>query len=183
MGCDGDVDVKDTRIEVQALDALSEDQVAKIMALRSRIDFAVPDYAWTPMGQKKWRVLVWVGDELVSHVGILEREVRAGERPVRVGGVYTVMTAPEWRGKGLAGQALRVAAEYIAAELQADFGLLLCRDVMLPFYRDLGWRRVEESVVFDQPAGKTVSALNAMYLPLREAEWPAGTVDFCGPPW
>jgi hypothetical protein len=37
--------------------------------------------------------------------------------------------------------------------------------------------------VFDQPAGKTISVLNAMYLPLREADWPAGTLDFCGPPW
>jgi GNAT superfamily N-acetyltransferase len=177
------VNVKDSRIEVQALGDLSEDEVAKIMALRARIDFAVPDYAWTPMGEKKWRVLVWVGDELASHVGILEREVRAGDRSVRVGGLYTVMTAPEWRGKGLAGQALRAAADFMRDRLGAEFGLLLCRDALLPFYRSHGWRLVEDSVVFDQPAGKTVSALNALYLPLGEADWPAGTLDFCGPPW
>lgn len=175
--------VKDRRIEVQHIDALSEDDVARIMALRSRIDFAVPDYVWTPWGEKKWRVLVWAGDELVSHVGILERVVRVGGQPVRVAGLYTVMTAPEWRGKGLASDALRAAADFMRASLEAEFGLLLCPDARLPFYRALGWRPVEASVVFDQPAGKTVSALNAMYLPLREAEWPAGTLDFCGPPW
>jgi len=165
------------------MDVLSEDDVAKIMALRSRIDFAVPDYAWTPWGEKKWRVLVWHGDELVSHVGILEREVRAGERPVRVAGLYTVMTAPEWRGKGMASDALRVAADYMRSELRAEFGLLLCPDAMLPFYGALGWRQVKDAVVFDQPSGRTDSALNAMYLPLRESDWPAGVLDFCGPPW
>ena len=176
-------EVKDRRIEVQHVDDLSEDGVARIMALRSRVDFAVPDYAWTPWGEKKWHVLVWIGGELVGHVGILEREVRAGEQPVRVAGLYTVMTAPEWRGKGIASEAMRAAADYIRARMGAEFGLLLCRDAMLPFYRALGWRLVEDGVVFDQPAGKTVSALNALYLPLRETDWPAGTLDFCGPPW
>jgi aminoglycoside 2'-N-acetyltransferase I len=175
--------VKNTRIEVQSVDTLSEDDVARIMELRSRIDFAVPAYTWTPWGQKKWHVLVWLGDALVSHVGILQREVRAGERSVRVAGLYTVMTAPEWRGNGFATEALRVAVDFMRAELGADFGLLLCPDRVLPFYNSLGWHRVEEIVVFDQPAGKTVSELNALVLPLGDGSWPTGALDFCGPPW
>jgi aminoglycoside 2'-N-acetyltransferase I len=175
--------VAEKRIEVQSTDALSEDDVARIMELRSRIDFAVPNKAWTPWGQKKWHVLVWLGDELVSHVGLLTRDVRAGESVVSVAGVYSVMTAPDRRGNGHATAALRRAVEFMLSDLDADFGLLLCPDRMLPFYDALGWRKVEDTVVFDQPSGKTVSVLNAMVLPLRGTSWPSGTLDFCGPPW
>jgi GNAT superfamily N-acetyltransferase len=175
--------MNDKQVYVESLETMSEDEVAEMMALRGRVEFGVPNYAWTPWGQKKWHVHVRVDGVLVSHVGILEREVGVGDRAVRVGGLYTVMTAPEWRGRGLATEALGAAVEFIRSEIRAEFGLLLCPDRMLRYYGGLGWRRVEEEVVFEQPGGKTVSALNAMYLPLSGAEWPGGTLDFRGPPW
>jgi len=130
-----------------------------------------------------WYVFVWVGEELVSHVDIVERTGMVGGCRVRLGGIGGVTTRPEWRGCGFASAAMREAARFMCDDLGLDFGLLICGKKMIPFYRKLGWGVVEGPLVFDQPKGKMVSTDVAMVLPCARREWPGGEVDLCGPPW
>jgi hypothetical protein len=88
-----------------------------------------------------WRVLVHLGDAaedvgsgLVAHTGVDAREISVGGRPVRVGTVGGVSTLPAWEGHGLATQALGAALAFIRDALGAPFGLLTCRDHLVPFY-------------------------------------------------
>ena len=52
----------------------------------------------------------WVADQdgrLVAHLRIFDRSVRVGGVGLRIAGVGNVITAPEYRGHGYAGQLLR----------------------------------------------------------------------------
>jgi aminoglycoside 2'-N-acetyltransferase I len=64
-----------------------------------------------------------------------------------------------------------------------EFGLLLCREQLIPFYERLGWEPVTALVFSDQPAGKMAFAGAAMVLPCSGRTWPAGIVDLCGLPF
>ncbi len=67
--------------------------------------------------------------------------------------------------------------------MRLDYGLLLCRSEVAPFYEKLGWRIVGDPTTFDQPTGKTIFPRLTMVLELVEKPWPKGTVDLCGLPW
>src|SRR5919201_374114 len=172
------------RIDLRLFGELTAGERTALDGLRSEIDFGTPPYLWEPAEARPWRFLVWDGERLVSHVGVLQRTVRVGGQPLHVAGVYSVMTRPCDRGRGYAGAALERAEAFMHQELpRAEHGLLMCIDERLPFYRRLGWRRVADRVVFDQPAGRHVSEINTMTLPLRGRDWPPGEVDLCGLPW
>src|SRR5262245_3310022 len=172
------------RIDLRRFDELTEPERAALEGLRSEVDFGTPPYLWAPPEARPWRFLVWEDGRLVSHVGVLERTIRVGGQPRHVGGVYSVMTRPTDRGRGHASAALERAAAFMRDELpRAGHGLLLCIDERLRFYRRLGWERVPDPVVFDQPLGRHVNDINTMVLPLRGRDWPPGEVDLCGLPW
>jgi GNAT superfamily N-acetyltransferase len=137
-------------------------------------------YTWAEVD---WHVLVWMEGELASHVEIIERTGMVGGRPVRLVGIGGVASAPEWRGRGLATVAMGEAAEFSCGDLDAEFGLLICGQEKIPFYRKLGWEVVDGPLVFDQPEGKVTFEDVVMVLPCKGQEWPTGTIDLCGLPW
>src|SRR4051812_2221026 len=117
------------RIELRRYEALTEHEHAALADLRTEIDFGTPPYVWTPPEQRPWRFLVWEGERLVTHVGVMERTIRVGGQPLHVGGIYAVMTRPADRGKGHASAALQRAAAFMRDELaSAEHGLLVCID-------------------------------------------------------
>jgi len=77
---------------------------------------AVPGdrYTWAP---SVWCVLVKTEQRVVSHAGILYRVVQVGERRLAVGGIGSVMTLPDWRGRGYARAALKKAQAFVAVWL------------------------------------------------------------------
>ena len=86
------------------------------------------------------------GNLLVSHAEVLEIDAaRRDGRRLRIGGVAGVMTYPPFRRQGHASAVLRRIADHIRAN--ADIGLLFTDDEYEPFYRRLGWRRVNASSV------------------------------------
>jgi aminoglycoside 2'-N-acetyltransferase I len=132
-----------------------------------------------------WLVLVKYDDQIVSHVGIVERVGAVSGQPVKLGGVGGVATHPEYRRRGLAQAAMEKAAEFMRDELRVEFGLLICGGSMLPYYARLGWQSVEEPLMFDQPNGKVTfdKLTKVMILPCTKQAWPLGVIDLCGPPW
>jgi predicted GNAT family N-acyltransferase len=135
---------------------------------------------WKP---KDWHVLVDVDGQAVTHVGLLQHTVTVGEQPVKVCGVGGVVTALASHGKGYATRAMQYAQAIMHSEWGVDFGLLFCRDQLVPFYERLGWRLVTEPVEIEQPSGPITSPMNVMVLPCREQTWPAGAVKLNSFPW
>lgn len=130
-----------------------------------------------------WRVLVRAGGDLAALTGIDAREVTVGGRPVSIGTVGGVSTAPAWQGHGLATLALATALAFIRDELKAPFGFLTCRDHLVPFYARRGWRLLLVPVRFDQPEVGPVTLARpyeAMVYPCGDASWPEGDVALKG---
>lgn len=169
-------------VQIRATSSVSEQEQAALAQARARIDYGLPQwgYQWAP---KTWRVLAWLEGELASHVGIVARTVDAGGELVKVGGISGVWTVPEQRGRGAASAAMRAAAAFMRDELQVDFGLLLCRQQLQPFYDRLGWVQVPGPLLFEQPFGKVVWPFSAMILPCAGRQWPGGSIDLRGFPW
>ena len=135
---------------------------------------------WRP---KDWHALCYEGTQLVSVTGVLKHEVLVKNRPVTVGGVGGVVTVPGAQRHGHATALLRCAAGFIHEELAARFGMLFCREAMVPFYERLGWVVVLDRVLIDQPSGSIQSPLAVMTLSCQKEHWPEGEVKLCSQPW
>lgn len=144
--------------------------------------FGVQDklFHWRP---KDWHFIVEDEGRVVSHVGVLETAVRAGEREIRVGGIGGVVSVPEASGRGHAHAAMSRAAEFMRDELQVEFGMLFCLPRLRAFYAGQNWQLLEAVVEFDQPSGLVISPFHVMVLPFAEREWPSGKVEVGGLPW
>jgi len=132
-----------------------------------------------------WRFLVYADEKVVSQAGVLNHVVTIGNLKVRVGGIGGVVTVPSARLKGYARAVLQAALDFMREEWEAEFGFLLCLDGMIPFYQKLGWQKVVDTVVMDQPSGNMPlpSGLSAVVFPYKGKEWPAGTVEMNSMPW
>jgi len=168
-------------VELRVSDAMTEEEQERLFRWGEAI-FGPHDglYQWRP---KTLHVYVEEGGRVVGHVGLLEETVRAGGEEVRVCGVGGVVTRPEAQGRGHARRAMLRAHEIMRDETAAEFGMLYCRDELVPFYAALGWQLVADENEFGQPAGPTLSPFNVMVLSLRGRRWPAGRVVVEGLPW
>jgi Acetyltransferase (GNAT) domain len=77
-------------------------------------------------GLSDWRIVVRESGQIVSTVGILEREVLVGGKALVVAGIAGVMTAAAYQARGHASGALRRAAEFLIDERDMAFALLVC---------------------------------------------------------
>jgi len=168
-------------VELRVSDAMTGEEYERLFCWGEAI-FGPDDglYQWRP---KERHVYVEEDGRLVGHVGLLAETVRAGGEEVRVCGVGGVVTRPEAQGRGHAGRAMRRAHELMREETGTEFGMLYCRDELVPFYEALGWLLVEDENEFGQPAGRVTSPFNVMVLPLRGREWPRGRLVVEGLPW
>jgi len=181
MGMGGPLEEILLRVEIRRSGELTPSEQEYLDRWTHRVfGAAAGDYTWADVD---WQVLVWIGAELASHVEIVARTGTVGGRPVRLGGIGGVASAVERRGRGLATVAMEKAAQLMCGDLDVEFGLLICGQEMMAFYRRLGWKVVKGPVVFDQPAGKVTFGDVVMVLPCAEQEWPAGMIDLCGLPW
>jgi predicted GNAT family N-acyltransferase len=130
-----------------------------------------------------WHILLSIDEKLVSHVEIVEREVRVAHVRIPLAGIGGVLTLPEWRGRGLAQAGMQKAQEFICEELGADFGLLMCDRETISFYSGLGWVEVKGPLVYDQPRGKVYFDDAVMIFTCTGRTWPEGIIELCGYPW
>jgi GNAT superfamily N-acetyltransferase len=137
------------------------------------------DVTWA---QADKRIFARLNGETVCHAGLYLREAKDGTREVRVGGIGGVMTLPEARRHGCAGEVLRAAAEVMKGE-GCDFGLLFCETHNVAFYERLGWRKFRGEVFCEQPTGRVrFDIMHTMVLPVS-SEPQSSAIDLCGLPW
>jgi GNAT superfamily N-acetyltransferase len=148
--------------------------------------FALPADRYT-FAAPTWSVMVKADQRVVTHAGILYRVIQIGETRVPVGAISSVMTLPEWRGRGYARAVLAKAAAFVAVWLWAPFALAICPREDTAFYEQLGWHvaQREAPIWCDQPGGRVALAEEvAVYLSCQgDAAWPSGPIDLCGAPW
>jgi predicted N-acetyltransferase YhbS len=129
-----------------------------------------------------WYVMARANDKLICHVGVLDRTISVGGKPVRIGGIGFVSTAPEWRGLGLAGEAMRRSMA-LMRDLQMEFGLLFTGDTLPEFYGALGWKSIAAPTSYTWPEGRISQDGDTMIWPTAGQLWPDGEVDVNGLPW
>lgn len=130
-----------------------------------------------------WHVFLEDGGVYVTHVGISLRTGTVAGQPVKMGGVGAVATLPTMQGRGLAGTAMKRAAELMCGPLGVAFGLLLCAPEREHFYGSLGWIKVTAPLYYEGHHGRELSDSVTMILPCLKQDWPAGEIDLCGLPW
>ncbi len=132
-----------------------------------------------------WSIRVWDDDgRLVSHVGMLTRDVEVDGVRTTIGGIGGVKTHPEARGRGYASAALQMASAFFTDDLGVAFVLLVCLPPTVPYYERLGWRRFHGTLLVAQPGGTILFLANLpMALPARAAAPLDGTINLCGYPW
>ncbi len=131
----------------------------------------------------RWYALARYENTLIGRIGIVKREIRVGNKTICVGGISGVITSPQWRKQGVASMLLKKTAEFLAGELDTEFGFLICRDEIAPFYLKNGWEKIEASSYFMQGSGRYRYTQTSMILRCKERYWPQGDIDLCGLPW
>ncbi|MEV0446776.1 GNAT family N-acetyltransferase [Streptomyces sp. NPDC050600] len=134
-----------------------------------------------------WTGLTWLPKEdhfgigrhgrLVAHTGLLRLRVAIGGTETEVVGVGGVAVAPGMQGQGLARLIVTAALDH-ARTMGPQHALLFCRQPLIPLYQRLGWHRLDEDVLVEQPEGRLATMpLQTMVTPLRDdARWPEGSV-------
>ncbi len=136
--------------------------------------WAQPDYA---------AVLCEEGN-IVSFCFLVKRKVLMDGKWYWASGIQNLITPPEHRGKGFAHQLMQEVHAFLFTNLQADFGLLLCADKLLPFYKKLGWYHPNSQLWFEQSDGKHLYDSNILLLAPEESKrLNPGTIDLNGLPW
>jgi len=132
---------------------------------------------------KDLHFVLYEGNRLVSHVGVLTHTVSIDGRDVRVGGVGGVVTLPGWQRHGYARLLMERAADWFAAGRGLEAALLFCLPRMIDYYQRLGWRLVEAPVEIEQPGRRVRAPLPVMLLPIGAAPAVTAGIDLRSLPW
>jgi predicted acetyltransferase len=137
----------------------------------------------TKWANADWTVMVWEDEDLVTNIHIIERTILVGDQKVKLGGIGNVATKVEWRKRGYASEALKVAVDFLFDPQKVDFGLMIATEKMIPSYEKRGWKVVAQSMQIEQPDGPQSFRIPVMTLPVIKQEWPQGEINLCGLPW
>ncbi len=84
--------------------------------------------------------LIIVHDEvLIAHTQVLSKTLRHEGQKYQVYGLSGVLTYPAFQGQGYGRQIVRAGTDYIAAQPDADIGVLTCALHNVGFYQKCGW--------------------------------------------
>lgn len=129
------------------------------------------------------RVIVLADEQPVCHVGICRREGIWKGRKVRIGGIGSVGTDPDFRRQGLASVALDAALRTLKDERATDFALLFCRPDNVDFYTSRNWKPFIGELYAEQRGERVrFDAMTPLVHYLKRAPH-EGELDLCGLPW
>jgi aminoglycoside 2'-N-acetyltransferase I len=126
--------------------------------------------------------------QLLGYAATARRFVGVGAGEVLVAGTGGVITRKDCRGTGIGRQVLSALRDANCSFAPAHFGLLGCREEVVPFYRACGYTRVHSAIVDVSPLDAvTVSRSQGPTMICAGTEpvhmWPAGAIDLRGLPW
>ena len=122
---------------------------------------------------------------LVAHTGIIVRDIRAGDHPVRIYGIQNMGVAPEARGTGVGLRVLEEAARE-ADRRGIPFGVLFCVPKLERYYRRDGWetRDVAVRMDYDGQANIPIPGKNVCMIKCLTAEvFADGEMHLQGADW
>lgn len=140
-------------------------------------------FTWQNKNDMGFCLHTYSDGEFVGFAHVFARLARLDDAAVLMGCLGTVMTAKTHQGTGVGSTTVKTANEIILKSLRADLGALLCKTSLLPFYERLGWRRMSNPILIDQPGGKMRWPHEAMLLLGEEQERSADRLDLCGLPF
>ena len=174
MNCEDNI-----RIAISDASMLTQDEI-NLFEEWFKTEFGYMDIEWA---KPQWYLRMYHQDNVIGVLGILKRQVKVGKQRIQVGGICNVVIEADMRGKKLLKYMMRAAQDFIKNELTADFGLLLCRDEVVPIYQRYNWYLVDGSTFFDQKTGIQKYPKKTMIVNLTEKQWPEGDIFLCGLPW
>ncbi|HEX4438140.1 MAG TPA: GNAT family N-acetyltransferase [Solirubrobacteraceae bacterium] len=119
----------------------------------------------------------------VALAGAMIAQVTAGGEAFPVVGIGGVVVTRTLRGRGLARRVIE-AIMGIAAELEPERAMLFCGEELTTLYARFDFRTIEASVSAEQPSGRVVMPMRAMWAPLVDGiGWPVGDVAVQGLPF
>jgi GNAT superfamily N-acetyltransferase len=167
--------------EIRQAKALTDEEKQRLFGWGENIFGVAPlKLSWRP---KDLHFLLYSDGEPVSHVGALKHVVSLKGKPATLGGVGGIVTVPGAQKKGFARRLMQHTANFLECEWKVDAGLLFCLPEMIAYYEALGWQAVKRPVLIEQPAGKVVSPLRVMVLPLSQEDWTSGSIELRSLPW
>ncbi len=164
-----------------------EAEAATIAAWRRELfaeDKAIVDaFTWQNKDGMGFGIHAYSGDQFVGFAHVFARLGLRDDTPVLMGCLGSVMTARDHQGTGVATTTVTAAGDIIRNSLRADLGVLVCKESLLPFYQRLGWRRMPNTVIVEQPEGKKPWPYEAMLLLRENKVSMPGKLDLCGFPF
>lgn len=167
------------RIEELRLTADDEGQIARLLAAAFGPEFGGRSYF---MQRHHLRLVARSPDRITGHMGLTFRSIRAQDRLIPILGLADVATDPLHRGQGIASTLLRTAIEE-ARQTPAEFSVLF-GDAGL--YAAHGFRPQQNPLRYVEMVGARTGDIHEaakdslMVLPLRDTDWPEGSLDFLG---
>jgi GNAT superfamily N-acetyltransferase len=136
--------------------------------------------SWAP---KDHQVCFSEAGRLVAHAGYLLIDVEADGVRIPGVGLGSVMVHPSLRGQGIGARLVQETTDRMKMTGR-PFALLFCREIRLPFYRRLGWRRVDPEVSVEQEHElMTMSLLTCWFSFEQDCIAPSNRLRVLGPPF
>lgn len=172
----------DTMIEVHSYRRLSPERKAELKRLGDEAYRDIERPA-KELAKPNWAVIMEKEGEIISFCNIVERTARFDNNNVEIGGLGRVVTVPKYRGHHYSKQVIRQAADFMFETLLADFGLVLCSDARVAYYKKIGWYLVNSKLTCHQKeCGEIEWGGNTMLLSRDTRELPL-SIDLQGLPW
>ncbi|MEL7020176.1 MAG: GNAT family N-acetyltransferase [Bacteroidota bacterium] len=174
--------ITNTVIEVHSYRRLSAERKAKLVQLAEEAYQDLPRPGEV-LAQPSWAVIMEQDGAIVSFCNIIERSALFDNDKVEIGGLGHVVTVPEHRGNGYSKEVVKEAAKFMFDTLLADFGLVLCTDARVSYYRKMGWYLVNSKLTCSQSDNTNIEWKGNTMLLSRDARELPLIIDLQGLPW
>jgi len=124
-------------------------------------------------------------NRVLGHVGVVIREIRCADTPVKVAGIQNLAVAREMRTTKISLQLMREAMEE-ASKRGVRFGLLFCVPKLERFYKWLKWKTIARTPTMIDQDGSTAAIPGkniTMIIELTDEKFPEGNIHLQGPDW
>jgi hypothetical protein len=169
-------------IKIQRFSELSTETKGQLDTIIESEFGHIPIVKQTIWASPDWTIINYCEDEIATFFNVVIRVISIDEQHFKAAGINNVITPEKFRGKGFSTNTLSETKKFLFEDLNLDLGLLLCADDLVPFYKRLGWYRVDCPVYFDQPTEKKVWTANTMLLTNKKTLYPQ-KIDLNGLPW